>query len=132
MGPEGDELIRAGRFFGDGYTNNEAEALAMMEALNCLDELRRRHPELDLPVRVWGDSQLIIRHLVGIYKKPSKVRVYQAIERAKELRRKWNHIAYRHIERGFNAVPDDMARRALAIRADVIYMPGQVPDDAPK
>ncbi len=104
----------------------------MMEALNCLDELRKQHLELDLPVRVWGDSQLIIRHLVGIYKKPSKVRVYQAIERAKELRRKWSHIAYRHIERGINAVPDGMARRALASRADGIYMPGQVPDDAPK
>ena len=56
VGPEGDELIRAGRYFGDGYTNNEAEALAMMEALNCLNELRKRHPSLRIPVRVWGDS----------------------------------------------------------------------------
>ena len=48
------------------------------------------------------------------------------------MRRGWKHIAYRHIERGFNAVPDDMARRALAIRADVIFMPGPVPSDAPQ
>ena len=37
VGPDGAELVRAGKFFGEGYTNNEAEALAMMEALNCLE-----------------------------------------------------------------------------------------------
>ena len=79
VGPDGAELIRAGKCFGEGYTNNEAEALAMMEALNCLEQFRRESPQLAVPVRVWGDSQLIIRHLVGIYKKPSKARVYQAI-----------------------------------------------------
>lgn len=68
---------------------------------------------------------------MGIYKKPSKVRVYQAIERARQLRRKWEHLAYRHIERGFNVVADDMARMALEKRMDVIFMNGEVPHDAP-
>jgi ribonuclease HI len=52
----GDELVRAGAYYGQGFTNNEAEAYALKDALECLEYLRARNPALDLPVRVWGDS----------------------------------------------------------------------------
>lgn len=53
---EGHEVVRVGKFFGPAHTNNEAEALALAEALLCLSSLRRSHAALRLPVRVWGDS----------------------------------------------------------------------------
>lgn len=85
----------------------------------------------DLPVRIWGDSQLIIRHLLGIYKKPSKIRVYDAVQKVKTLKRKWKHTSYRHLERELNKVADDMARRALAEKGSVIFYGGDVPKDSP-
>jgi hypothetical protein len=40
-------------------------------------------------------------------------------------------VAYRHITRDANTVADDMARRALEAKTDIVYWDGQVPDDAP-
>jgi ribonuclease HI len=84
-----------------------------MNACKCYHTLNNS-TRWDLPVRIWGDSQLIIRHLLGIYKKPSKIRVYDAIQKVKALKRKWKHTSYRHLARDLNKVADDMARRALA------------------
>ncbi len=45
--------------------------------MSCLEGIIEAEPHYaKMPVRIWVDSQLIIRHLLGIYKKPSKVRVY--------------------------------------------------------
>ena len=41
------------------------------------------------------------------------------------------HVAYRHVRREANFVPDDMARRALAAGTDVAFWNGQVPADCP-
>ena len=32
----GREVVRAGKYFGEGLTNNEAESLALKEAMQCL------------------------------------------------------------------------------------------------
>ena len=32
----GKEVVRAGKYFGEGMTNNEAESLALKEAMECL------------------------------------------------------------------------------------------------
>ena len=34
MDPDGKEGVRAGEFFGEGFTNNEAETMALHEGLN--------------------------------------------------------------------------------------------------
>lgn len=52
----GKEVVRAGRYYGPGRTNNEAEAFAMRDAVECLARIRHRRPELNLPARVFGDS----------------------------------------------------------------------------
>lgn len=72
MDSEGKEVVRAGRYYGPGRTNNEAEAFAMRDAVECLARIRHRRPELDLPVRVFGDSQLMIRFITRLYKRPSR------------------------------------------------------------
>ena len=40
-------------------------------------------------------------------------------------------ISYRHVTREANTVPDDMARRALEEKTDVIFWKGAIPADAP-
>lgn len=40
-------------------------------------------------------------------------------------------VAYRHVTRDANKVADDMARRALESKGDVIFWGGDSPDDAP-
>ena len=59
----------------------------MADALDCLNELRKINRNFQLPVRVWGDSQLLIKHLIGVFKKPSKTRVYEAVAKAKSYKR---------------------------------------------
>ena len=123
---------RAGRYYGPGKTNNEAEAFAMRDALACLAEILPKHPELQHPVRVFGDSQLLIRFMTRIFKKPSRHTIYWAIEEARRTERQLaGPVAYRHTPREHNQVADDMARRALAAGADVWYTTGTVPGDAP-
>ena len=77
---DGREVVRVGRYYGPGRTNNEAESFALRDAMQCLVRLVQRHPELRLPVRAFGDSQLLIRFLTRLYKRPQKHSIYWAIE----------------------------------------------------
>ena len=52
---EQKEVVRAGRYYGPGRTNNEAEAFAMRDAMHCLTRITDRFTKLS-PVRVFGDS----------------------------------------------------------------------------
>ena len=121
-----------GRYYGPGRTNNEAEAFAMRDAVQCVSRLKRKGADLDRPVRVFGDSQLMIRFITKLYKRPTRHTIYWALE---EIRRAEGFIrqpvAYRHVTREANAVADDMARRALEEKGDVVYWNGKVPPDAP-
>ena len=76
----GKEVVRAGRYYGPGRTNNEAEAFAMRDAMQCLAKLRRSRPALGKPVRVFGDSQLMIRFITRLYKRPTRQSIYWALE----------------------------------------------------
>ena len=86
----------------------------MMKALQCLRALLTRDPRLkSFPIRIWGDSQLIIRHMLGLYRKPGKVRIYEAVEYARSFRKEFKNVAFRHTTRDLNKVPDEMARLSL-------------------
>ena len=52
----GQEVVRVGRYYGSGKTNNEAESFAMRDAVQCLARLAPKRPKLQLPARVFGDS----------------------------------------------------------------------------
>ena len=41
-------------------------------------------------------------------------------------------MAYRHVTQDANTVPDDMARRALEEKADIVFWKGNVPESAPR
>ncbi len=40
-------------------------------------------------------------------------------------------MAYRHVTRDANTVPDDMARRALEKKTGIVFWKGDVPESAP-
>ena len=56
--------------FGDGITNNEAEYLTLIVALEGLAAMIARHDRApaDFSVRVQGDSRLVIEQLAGRWK----------------------------------------------------------------
>ena len=98
MDGAGKEVVRAGKYFGEGLTNNEAESLALKEAMQCLVAARNKASskgwELDLPVQMFGDSQLIIRHLTGIFKKPGKPTIWETLNGVRKAAAKLPHVVY--------------------------------------
>ena len=73
------EVVRVGRYYGPGRTNNEAEIFALRDAMQCLCRLHQRM-DTGYPVRVFGDSQLIIHFATRVYKKPQRQTIYWALE----------------------------------------------------
>ena len=104
----------------------------MRDSVQCLAKLRRTRPELGSPVRVFGDSQLMIRFITRLYKRPQRHTIYWALEEVRRAEGQLKQpVAYRHVTREANQVADDMARRALEAKGDVVYWRGEVPEDAP-
>jgi ribonuclease HI len=130
----GCEVVRIGLALGAGCTNNEAESTAAKAALEHLARLQDqgRKELAGYPIRVLGDSQLVIRHLLRLYNRSSKPSLYLALEGTKALvqRRKWR-VAYRYVPRELNAPADDMCRRAREQEGAVEYWDGQLPEGAP-
>ena len=109
-----NEVVRMGRYYGPSKTNNEAEMFALRDSLAALASLLPSRPDLRLPVRAFGDSQLIVRFATRIYKKPTRHTTYWALEDIKRLERKIHKAtAYRNIPRALNKIADDMADRAF-------------------
>ena len=67
---DGKEVVRAGCYYGPGWTNNEAESFAVRDTLQCFSKLIQERPSLRHPIRVFGDSQLMIRFLMRVFKRP--------------------------------------------------------------
>ena len=105
-----------GTYYGAGRTSNEAEMFAARDHMATLAKLSNRDPQLRLPIRVFGDSQLIIRFLTRQYKNPTKYTMYWALNEIWELEKHLKGpIAYQNIPRKLNTVADDMCHRALDI-----------------
>ena len=74
----------------------------------------------------------MIRFITRLYRKPSRHLIYWALEEVKRAEQLIGKpVAYRHVTRDANLVADDMARRALEGRCDVIFWGGDTPSDAP-
>ena len=74
----------------------------------------------------------MIRFLTKVFKWPFHQSIYCAIEDARvEELALGQPVAYCHVTRDTNCIPDDMARWALEVRDTIIFWDGEVPDDAP-
>ena len=82
---EGKEVIRIRTYYWPRRTNSKAEMFAARDCMAVLAKLSKKMPQLLLPIRVFGDSQLIIRFLTRQYKNPTKHMMYWALHEIWEL-----------------------------------------------
>lgn len=108
----GSELMSLGRYIGRA-TNNVAEYTALLTCLKLAASL----PCTALIVH--SDSELLVRQMTGVYKvKDPGLRKHMARVR-EQLRQVPFPVEFRHIPRGENRAADELANRALNLRADV-------------
>jgi hypothetical protein len=68
--------------------------------------------------------------MLRIYRQPRKPFLYQQVEEIRKLVKCLGlKIAYRHVPRRLNSVPDTMCRMALTATKDVSYLNGELPPD---
>ncbi len=87
-------------------TNNEAEYLALAEALERAKELGAQR------VRVYVDSELVARQLTGKYAVRSS-RLMPLVARVQRLRRAFESCPVTHVRRRMNARADELANRGI-------------------
>ena len=70
--------------------------------------------------------------MLGIFKKPRKQSLYHCIQESKALVRKHRLIvAYRHVPRRLNGIPDAMCRLAFQSQSDHDYRDGKLGEGMP-
>ena len=101
-----DEIWSGTFFVGENATNNHAEYAGLILGL-------QQAIELDIKtLLVKGDSQLVLNHMMGLYKckSPNLVQLY---DRAKELERSFDIINYEHVLRNLNKRADELSNIAV-------------------
>ncbi len=103
---DNQELWSDSIFVGNKETNNKAEysglILGMREAIN-------RNIK-DIIIK--GDSQLVVRHMLGRYKVKSE-NLIPLYNEAKELEKQFNRVKYIHVYRTENKKADELSNEGL-------------------
>jgi ribonuclease HI len=103
--PAGVERRRVSEAIGR-TTNNVAEYRGLLAGLEAALELGARRVEVRM------DSELVVKQATGTYRvrNPGLLPLH---ERLGELRRRFEHVAFRHVPRELNRVADSLANQAL-------------------
>lgn len=92
--------------FVGSRTNNQAEYLALQEALHALQELGARY------VTIYSDSQLIVRQMTGEYEVKDK-ELQELYIRAKSIADIFNSFQIIHVPREQNKEADKLANKGI-------------------
>ena len=105
---DGQEIYTKAVFVGENETNNVAEYTGLLIGMQAAIRLGIRK----LVVR--GDSQLIIRQMLGEYKvkSPGLLALYQ---QAKTMGTNFESVTYQHIYRDQNARADALSNEGLLV-----------------
>ena len=103
------EILTISTFVGNFETNNSAEYMGLIEGLKEAQKLNIK------TLIVKGDSQLVIRQMLGLYKVNSE-RLKPLFFKAKELENNFKTVKYQHIPRSKNQTADALANSALFLR----------------
>jgi ribonuclease HI len=106
--PQGETIYHSFSLLKEECLNNEAEYEALIFGLLLALSMDIQN------LLAYGDSQLIVRQINGIYevRKPELVPYYKVVQ---GLMDKFEHIHIAHIPRGQNAPADALARLAAAL-----------------
>lgn len=102
---EGIKCIKGYKFLGN-QTNNQAEYNALILGLQSVLVYCNE------PVKVYGDSKLVIEQMKGNWKVKA-VNMVPLWKTAKELAKKFSDIEFIHIDRGLNTIADSLANKAV-------------------
>jgi ribonuclease HI len=102
---DGKEILRHGEYIGEA-TNNQAEYRALIAGLEKIIELGGEK------VKVFMDSELVVKQLTGIYKiKNENIRGFAA--EVLKLSNKFQSLTYQNIPREQNEIADAEVNRAI-------------------
>lgn len=103
----GGKLVAKGsNFYGD-MTNNQAEYLALRDAL------RHAHEKYsELKVACYMDSKLAVEQMNGDWKVKSE-KVRPIFEEVRRIADQFKHFSIKHVPREENAMADSLANRAM-------------------
>ncbi len=102
----GGQVFRRGKAFLGRATNNEAEYVAVILALE--DALKQGFQSL----RLHADSELLVKQVNGIYRVKNP-RIKELYTQLMALARKFKSFEAKHVRREFNAEADLEANRAI-------------------
>jgi len=105
---DGEVVMKKGHFLGF-HTNNEAEYEALVRGLQCAKELHIND------LAVVGDSELVIRQMLGYYRVRSE-RLKELHARALSIAASFRKISFRHIKRDENKAADRIIYRTINTR----------------
>jgi ribonuclease HI len=108
---DGTPLVTRGCFIGNA-TNNIAEYRALILALDEARKLGARR------VHIRGDSELIVRQMLGQYR-VKNAGLRPLYEQAAKLMRQFEQAKIEHNRRHHNTLADKLANRAMDRRGDV-------------
>jgi ribonuclease HI len=110
---EADERIHEGGYFLDIQTNNAAEYLALIRALQ---RAARCEPQ---PIMIRSDSELLVRQMTGSYRVKNE-KLADLFHEAQLLLLKVSAWQFRHVPREENQRADELANLAMDQRRDVV------------
>lgn len=107
---EDGSLMARGKKYLGVMTNNQAEYRALILGLRSI---ARYQPAA---VRVYMDSELVVRQMAGQYKVRDES-LRPLFEEARELASALGNVTFAHVPRGQNALADQLANEALDAQA---------------
>lgn len=102
----GGALKELSEYLGGDYTNNQAEYIALIRAL---EECRALKVD---EIEVRSDSQLLVRQMNGRYRVRSD-NIRDLHEKARKIESDLGNVSYVHIDRENNSIADELANNAI-------------------
>lgn len=117
---DNEEIWSCSKYLGKG-TNNQAEYKGLILGLEKAVELSISE------LSVFGDSQLVINQVNGIYK-VSSPQIKPLYEKVKELKSKIENVEFYHVYRHENQMADKLANDALLMQDhDIMQKDTEIP-----
>lgn len=108
------QIIKSGSGYLGKNTNNFAEYMALIEALNWLS---REYKKNDL--KIFLDSKLVVSQLSGLYKVKSST-IRELVFQVRQLEPIFGRISYHHIGREQNKEADKLVNLELDRKTQLI------------